>query len=484
MNFPRLLSAVVLLVSTLPLFATETGPVYVVPLQGEVSSSQFLFLRRALKEAERNHASGFVIDMQTYGGSVKAAIDNMDALLQTTLPTFTYINNKAISAGALIALATQKIYMAPTGVIGAAAPVGSVGEDLGKTMADKTISTVSAFARGAAQKAGHNPALADSFIRQDAQLKIGDTVIDGPDSLLTLNAAEATRSFDGKNLLAEGIAATLPDMLHMAGLTASVHHVDPTGFELLATYLTLLSPLLLFGGILGAVVEIKTPGFGLPGISSIICFTLFFTGSYVAGLAGWEAAVVFLIGLGLIVSEVFVHPGTILPGFVGLLLLIGALVWAMVDHYPGQPLVPSSAMLVRPLANLVIAVLFACVAIYLLARHLPGTPLYRRLVLAASAPSGGLLQTGHLQTGLALGATGIAHTMLRPSGKAEIDGLLVDVVSEGDFVDAGATLRVIAVEGTRIVVMEEAPEIITPHGTAQRHGLKFGRTPSRRRRSG
>ena len=462
MNVPRLLSAVVLLLGSLSGFAAEKGPVYVVPLQGEVSSSQFLFLRRALKEAERNNASAFVIDMQTYGGQVKAAIDNMDALLQTTVPTYTYINNKALSAGALIALATQKIYMAPTAVIGAAAPVNSGGEDLGQTMADKTVSTMSAFARGAAQKAGHNPALADSFIRRDAQLKIGDTVVDGPDSLLTLDATEATRSFDGKNLLAEGIAATLPDMLHMAGLTASVHRVDPTGFELLATYLTLLSPLLLFGGIVGAVVEMKTPGFGFPGITSIICFTLFFTGSYVAGLAGWEAPVIFLLGFGLIISEVFLHPGTVLPGVLGLLLLVGSLLWAMVDHYPTQPLVPSSTMLVRPLLNLVVATVLACAAVYFLAKHLPGTSLYRRIVLAATTPSGGLLQTGHLQSGVTPGLTGVARTMLRPSGKAEIDGLLVDVVSEGGFVDAGAALRVIAVEGTRIVVMEEAPSLANP----------------------
>src|SRR4051794_31418715 len=146
MNLIRLISGLVLLFSGISAVAEERGAVYVVPLHSKVSATQFVFLRRALKEAERNGASAFVIDMRTYGGEVKAAIDNMDALLQTKVPTFTYINNKAISAGALIALATGKIYMSPTAVIGAAAPVSSLGEDLSKTMADKTVSALSAIA--------------------------------------------------------------------------------------------------------------------------------------------------------------------------------------------------------------------------------------------------------------------------------------------------------------------------------------------------
>src|SRR5258706_156397 len=104
-------------------FPAEPGPVIVVPIRTEISSAQFFFLRRALKDAERRHASALVLDMDTYGGEVKSAIDSMNALLKTKVPTFTFINNKAISAGSMIALATQKIYMAPTAVIGAAAPV-------------------------------------------------------------------------------------------------------------------------------------------------------------------------------------------------------------------------------------------------------------------------------------------------------------------------------------------------------------------------
>ena len=107
-----LLVCAILFALLIPASAAEPGPVIVVPVKTEISRAQFFFLRRALKEAERQGASAFVIDMDTYGGEVKAAIDNMDALLKTRVPTFTYINPRAISAGALIALATQKIYVA------------------------------------------------------------------------------------------------------------------------------------------------------------------------------------------------------------------------------------------------------------------------------------------------------------------------------------------------------------------------------------
>jgi membrane-bound serine protease (ClpP class) len=432
--------------------AAEKGPVYVIPVRTEISPAQFLFMRRALKEAERAGASAIVLDMDTFGGRLDATTDAMDALLKVRVPTYTYINTKALSAGSFIALATSKIYMAPNAVIGAAAPVTSGGGDLETTMRDKTVSAVSAMVRAAAQKEGHNPDLADSFIRKEAELKFGDVVIDRPDSLLTLDAQEAARKFNGKPVLAEGIAETLEEMLTMAGLKSEVRRLEPTGFERIAGFLTAIAPLLLMGGIIGAYVEIKTPGFGLPGIFSTVCFTLFFAGSYLAGLAGWEVIAVFLLGFALIISELFVHPGTILPGILGVVLLFGSLVWAMVDRYPGQGVVPTNDMLLRPLMNLVLAFVLAGVVIYFLAKYLPKTSLYSRIVLGETVPSGGLLEASAEVSGPAVGMVGTAHTMLRPSGKAVIDGQLVDVVSQGDLIPAGTALRVLAVEGPRVVV--------------------------------
>lgn len=428
------------------------GPIYVAELKGEVSKAQFYFLRRALKDAESAGASAFVIEMDTYGGAVNAAIDEMEALLKTQVPTYTYINSKALSAGALISLATRHIYMAPGGSIGAAAPVQSDGQDLSKTMADKAVSSLSAMARAAAERCGHNPDLADSFIRKEAELKLGETVVDRPESLLTLTAQEAARVVNGKPVLAAGIAGSLDEMLKMAGLTTEVRRVAPTGFERVASFLTAIAPLLLMGGILGAYVEIKTPGFGFPGIISAICFTLFFTGSYIAGLAGWEVVIFFVIGLVLIIMEVFVHPGTILPGLLGFFLMLGALLWAMVDRYPGQHWLPTSAMLTQPLVNLLLALIAVGIAIYFLARYLPRTTLYRSIVLSDVVPAGEPLKPASLQGPVSVGMLGKAQTQLRPSGKGNFEGRLVDVVTQGDLIDVGTPLRILEVEGARVVV--------------------------------
>ncbi|MGV3531501.1 MAG: NfeD family protein, partial [Chthoniobacteraceae bacterium] len=249
--------------------AEPSGPVYIIPLEGTVSSAQFFFLRRALKDAEQAGASAFIIDMDTPGGAVDAAMDNMDALLKTKVPTYTYINPRALSAGALISLATKKIYMAPSSVIGAAAPVLSTGDDAPKTMNDKTVSALSAIARAAAQENGHNPELADAFIWKEKEMKIGDVVIDRPDGLLTLSAQEAVRVFDGKPLLATAVVPTIEALLEHAKLSGEVRRIEPTGFERMAFWLTTLAPLLLMGGVIGAYIEFKTPGFGLPGAASI-----------------------------------------------------------------------------------------------------------------------------------------------------------------------------------------------------------------------
>lgn len=432
--------------------AADAGRVVVIPIKTEISGAQFFFLRRALKEAEREEAAAIVIDMDTFGGDVKAAIDSMDALMKMSVPTFTYIDPRAISAGALIALATRKIYMTQNGVIGAAAPVMAGGEDLPKTMTEKTVSALSAMARAAAEKNGHRPELADAFISKEKELKIGDVVIDKGDTLLTLSAPEAARLYDGKPLLAAGIADSLEEMLKLAGLTGAVQTIKPTGFEHVAFWITAFAPLFLLGGILGAYLEFKTPGFGLPGIISIVCFVIFFTGHYLAGLAGWEVAALFVIGLLLVIGELVIHPGTLLPGIAGALLIVGTLIWAMIDRYPGEPLLPTSAMLVRPMINLGIAGLLALLLAWWLAKYLPRTRLYGRIVLLSTVHGSPTVTAGSSAGPLQPGQSGTARSMLRPAGKAEIAGHMVDVITQGDFIDPGSAVRVVAVDGMRVVV--------------------------------
>jgi len=232
-----------------------------------------------------------------------------------------------------------------------------------------------------------------------------------------------------------------------------VREVQPTGFEVLAFWVTTLSPLFLLGGILGAYLEMKIPGFGVAGIVSILCFAIFFMGHYVAGLAGWEAPVLFLVGLALVLGEVLVHPGTILPGLFGAMLMAVSLVWAMVDRYPDGPLVPDAGLLVVPLIRLAVAVGLAGIAIAFLAKYLPKTSFFHGLVLASRNPAGAALSPTKSEfTRVPVGAEGVARSILRPSGRAEFGGEFHDVITMGQFVDPGTRVRVVAVEGARIVV--------------------------------
>jgi membrane-bound serine protease (ClpP class) len=434
-------------------FAVQEGAVVVVPVQREITKAQFIFLRRAVKEAERADAAAVVLDMDTYGGELEAATRMLDVLFNTSLPTYTYINKNAGSAGALIALGTRHIYMAPVSAIGAAAPVIGGGGDLPETMSEKVISYFAKYFRSAAERNNHNPDIAEAFINKNKEVKIGDIVINEKGSLLSLSAQEATRIIDGKPLLAEGIADSLKDLVEKAKLPQVIERIEPTGFERIAFWITALAPLFLLGGIVGTYIEMKTPGFGVPGFVAAACFLIFFTGHYVAGLAGLEVLGVFLLGVLLVLLELFLIPGSIIAGAVGATLILASLLWAMVDRYPRQPLVPKNPELfLVPLMNMGLAAILAAVVITFLVRFLPGTSLYRRLVLGSAIDQGAALPSNSAHPTIVAGMEGVAMTPLRPSGKAQFGDLILDVVTFGEFIERNAPVRIAQVEGSRVVV--------------------------------
>jgi membrane-bound serine protease (ClpP class) len=442
--------------------AIHKGDVVVVPVRGEVAPSLLAFLRRAVKTAESNEASAIIFDMNTYGGRLDTATEIVNSLNQTKIPTYTFINTNAGSAGAIIAIATQHIFMAPVSAIGAAAPILSTGEDLPSTAKEKTISYWSALIRGSAAKNGHNPDVAEAFMNKDKEVKVGDRVVHPKGAVLTLNAQEATEQINGKPLLADGVVDSIADLTKKAGLKGNIVTIEPTGFEQIAFWITALAPLLLLGGILGAYLEFKIPGATWPGIISVICFALFFLGHYLAGLAGWEVVALFILGMVLVLIEVlfFAHT-TIVFGVVGVFLMLASLLWTMIDRYPGQNFFPTGKMLAVPLLNMFIAIVGSFVMIALLARYLPRTGIYRRFALIDSNPPGPSLTGAPRQfaTALALtpGMQGTAVTVLRPSGKARFADHVVDVVTEGEFIAPQTPVTVIQTDGMRVVVKSAAP---------------------------
>jgi len=433
------------------------GDVVVVPLRGEISPSLLMFLRRAEKVAESSGASAIVFEMNTYGGRLDSAEEITSALNHATIPTYTFINSNAGSAGSLIALATQHIYMAPVSAIGAAAPVLPTGEDLPLTQREKTISYWSALIRSSAMKNGHNPDVGEAFMNKEKEVKIGDRVIHPKGTLLTLTAQEATEKFNGKPLLADGIVDSVVDLMQKAGLKGKAVSLGPTGFEQLAFWITTLAPLLLLGGIIGAYLEFKIPGATMPGIISAICFALFFLGHYLAGLAGWEVVALFILGTVLVIIEIlfFAH-STIVFGVVGVFLILASLFWAMIDHYPGETFFPTGRALAVPLLNLFLALIGAAIVIALLVRYLPRTSVYRRFALMTSNPPGpslaGVPREFATAIDLSPGTEGISLSILRPSGKARFLDQIIDVVTQGEFIPPNTSITVVRRDGMRVVV--------------------------------
>jgi membrane-bound serine protease (ClpP class) len=432
------------------------GAVVVVPVKGEISETQYYFLRRILKDAEAANASAFILDMDTRGGALDSTQRIVQTLLKTKIPTYTYVNTAAGSAGALIALSTKNVYMAPVSAIGAAAPVVGGGQEIPETMKAKTVSFYSGYFRSVAEQNGYNPNLVDAFMNLDKEVKIGDRVLNPEGAVLTLSPKEAMEKFDGKPLLAKGVATDVAALVKEAGLNeGAIVKVTPSGFEQMAFWITALAPLLLMAGMLGAWLEFKTPGFGIAGVLALICFALFFAGHYIAGLTGFEVVAVFALGVILILLELFVFPGVMVLATAGIALMLGSLLFAMVDFYPSQPLAFSFDMLVMPLVNLGIAVLLFMILASVLARFLPELPFFRRLVLAQAAPEGPSLKSTPAElfpVRVQVGDVGVARTTLRPAGKADFGELAVDVVSDGEFVEPGTRLVVLSVRGKQVMV--------------------------------
>ncbi|MEO7678753.1 MAG: NfeD family protein [Verrucomicrobiota bacterium] len=444
-----------------PSRATEVAPkkVYVLPIREDIMPPLVYLVRRGVKEAMQSHADVLVIDMDTNGGRVDVTEKIIEILGEFKGQTVTYVNRKAFSAGAFISFATQKIYMAPQSVIGAAAPImlspgGGGVEAMPDTVEAKMSSAISARIRANAEKNGHNVEVVDAMVKKTKELKIDGKVLNEKGQILTLTDLEAKQEYGtpAKPLLSAGTVESLDALLLKLNLRgATVTRISPTGVEKLGTWINAISPLLLIVGVIGCYIEFKTPGFGLPGIIGIVAFAIYFLGGYVAGLSGAEWIAVFIVGLALLASELFVHPGTILPGLIGATLILVSLVMAMVDVYPGAPRVPSIPQLTAPLQEVGLALFVSTVIALLIMRYFPKTHLYGAM---ASHAASGVLSDFQLQEkqNAREGQVGVAISSLRPGGKAQFGEEIIDVISQGDMISKGQRVKIIGNSGTEAIV--------------------------------
>jgi membrane-bound serine protease (ClpP class) len=440
-------------VSVVCLSAAER-PVIVVPVTGEIEEGIAAIVVRSIDVAEEQNAHAIILHMDTYGGKVIAAEKIMQALSRSTVRVYTYVDTKAISAGALIAAATSRIYMAPQSQIGDAKLMqGSIipgmgSQEIDEGVKEKAYSAVRAMVRSACEKHGHPWPIFEAMMDED--ISITNVIEEG--KLLTLTTAEAI-----SNKVAFGTASSLAHLKSELGVPdAPVHRIKAQAGEKVARFLTSMtvSGLLLVLGLGGLFIEIRTPGVGIPGIIGVICLALFFWGHNIAGMSSWLNIILFVAGIILILLEAFVIPGFGVTGISGIVCIFLALVLAMMDWQLGDwSRTPAMHEFISPLFTVMLSFIGAFALLLLTAKYLPAAPFINKLfLLKAMTHDEGYSSRNEEKLHRWIGRKGICKTTLRPAGKALIDDTVLDVVTGGDWIEQGTPVKVIDTQFNRIVV--------------------------------
>lgn len=433
--------------------------VYVIPITDAIGKPNLYILRRGLKEAIENEVDMVILDMDTPGGRVDYTIEMMEMLAKFEGITATYVNDDAISAGSFIAAATQEIYFSPTGKMGASAVIQGGGEDVPETARMKIESYLRANIRVITEDYPFRSDVVRAMLDADFELKIGEEVIKPEGELLTLTASEAMREYGDplSPLLGKGIYESVEELLdaRFGEGQYEIRDFHLSYSEEIAKWMSTFAPALMGIGLLLLFLEFKTPGFGIFGIGGIVLIAIFFASQYIAGLAGNEAILFFVLGVILVLVELFFFPGSIVFGLAGLGLIFGSLMWAMVDIWPNEPIDFSPDMFVEPLVNMIFGVAIAVCGALLFGRFFHGSFLERRLVLAESAGgSSATIRAERESTLPSVGVKGVAVTDLFPSGRVEIGGTRYEARSALNSIDKGAVVRVVKSSDFSLIVEE------------------------------
>ncbi len=436
------MAAIVLpgMLATLTQPAQASEKVYVIRVEGLIDNGLNMYIDRGISAAEGDEdAVGVILHMDTFGGLVDAADKIRKRLLAANLPVATFIDANAASAGALISFATDNIFMAPGGSIGAATVVDGGGEK-----ADEKIqSYMRGLMRSTAEAKGYDPRIAEAMV--DERIEIEGIIDEGV--LLTLSASEA---------LELGVSTATVRSLRevtaeMGWEQAELFNVEELWQESVIRFFAnpILQSLLLLMMLGGLYFELQSPGVGFAGGIALLGALLFFLPLYIMGLAqSWEILIV-IIGVGLIIVEIFVLPGFGVAGIAGVILLIFGLFASLVGNVGFN--FPRMEDMRTELWTITITLLLTIAFVASTLRYVMKTPLFGRLVLtkATDRASG---YTSYDDRSELLGQEGVALTSLRLSGTVRIGDHRVDVISDGDYIDKGDRIRVVAVHSGQVYV--------------------------------
>ncbi|KPJ89275.1 MAG: hypothetical protein AMS17_02665 [Spirochaetes bacterium DG_61] len=456
------------------------------PVHGEIDRSLVVFLRRSIQKAKDQNARYIVFDIDTFGGRVDSALQ-IATLIGSAEPSATvaYVTagpestGVSWSAGALISLACSSIYMAPGTSMGAAAPV-TMGPEGALPASEKVVSAVRAQIAALAEKNGYPVSIARAMVDQDIELReifidgemqvasadeIGDIereakkngksyelgrIISPSGKLLTLTAMEMER-YD----VSSATISNRRELLRLLELRENAYELldeSPADRAVGVATSAGFTALLIIIGLVALFIEITTPGFGVPGTIAIVCFAVVFSSYALLGTVGSLELILFVLGIVLLILEIFVIPGFGVAGISGILLIVASLVLSMQEF-----VIPSfewqKELFRRNLLVVGVGVVSSLVVFGILAFAVPQLSLFSRLTLAESqtTESGYTVQSRE-EVSRYLGKKGVAITTLRPSGKAEFGEEVLNVETEGEFVEQGSEVEVIEVSANRIIV--------------------------------
>ena len=426
--------------------------VYRVPIEGTIDLGLPPFIQRTLEDAESNEATAVIFDINTFGGRVDAATQIKDAILGADILTIAFINRRAISAGALISLSCEKIYMTGGGLIGAATAVDMTG----KKGSEKVISFMREEMASTAEKRGRSKEIARGMVDEEltfTHLVIGGDSIKVDDiegrkdgKLISLTTEQAL-----KYKIADGTAENMEALLDSLGYS-SFKTIETTEnwSEAIVRFLTnpVVASLLTTFGFLGILFELQSPGWGIPGFVGLACLILSLSASYIAQLATMSDMLFVLTGLALILLEVLVIPGFGIAGLGGIGLMIYGLYLLLLPDIP-----VSEEVLGQAMDGFLIGLVGAVIGLVLLAKLMIKTKFWEQL----TAPDTQKKEDGYSNTlgwESLQGETGIADTDLHPSGWVRVKDQRIFVVSEGEFIEEGKEIKILSVDGNRVLVRE------------------------------
>lgn len=434
--------------------ALEKALIYKIDIKSEIDNRTRIYLSKGLAEAQELGAKAVLIHMNTYGGLVEAADSMRTAILYSPIPVSVFIDNNAASAGALISIAATNIYMRKGANIGAATVVNQTGE----AMPDKYQSYMRSMIRSTAEAHGKDTLVqgGDTIYKWKRDPKIAEAMVDertvipqvtDSGKIVTFTAEEAVRWG-----YCDGIAESVDEVItkHMGYDSYEIREYEPSWVDNLKGFLMnpVAQSLLIILIIGGIYFEMQTPGIGFPSAAALIAAILYFAPLYLEGLAAnWEI-ILFVVGILLMLVEIFVIPGFGVAGISGIVFIIGGLTMALLNNTNFDFENVSGAEAGRASLTVLVGLGLGFVLMLWLSSRIGNKGLFRKVALVAD-----LEETVSVPVLTSLvGKEGTAATVLRPSGKVLIDGEIYDGVSMQDFIEKGTPVKVVRSENAQVYV--------------------------------